>query len=407
MARFTGAEWDKVLAFLDEHHARFGLPQQRADSVVMASFNIRKLGKVKKRSNQSWEFLKRFCQRCDLIAVQEVQDNLEGINYLKGLMGGNYGMVCSDITGGVPGATAMVERLAFIFHWPTIERTEVASDISYDRSAVIGKLFDNRVDFSKDFKKYALAITAWEKKVSAWKDGGKHGDKPEKPPFVLSNFVTFIRTPYCVSFRIPGFDGALPYELLAVNAHLLYGDASKQKQERRMEFDALIEWIISRAKQRDRLYHKNIILLGDMNLDFEEVDARRDEIRAKIMDLNKTIFKSLKAAKVNFPFLDVHKGQEEVFRSNARLNQTYDQIGLFSHDKRLPLDKENDTAGGTAGGFDFGVFNFVDLFSEALHGKPLMDISDNQQKALYEKFENDVSDHMPIWIRLPKPYAGQ
>lgn len=407
MGKFKKAEWDKVLAFLDEHHSRFGLPERRVDSVVLASFNIRKIGKVKNRSKQAWEFLMRFCERCDLVAVQEVQDNLEGLNYLKGLIGESYGMVCSDITGGVPGGVGMKERLAFLFHWPTVQRTEVASDISFDRSAVLDTLFKDRADFSRAFGKYAAALTKWEKKVEAWKKKGKPGKKPEKPPFVLPHFVTFIRTPLCVSFRVPGFNGAAPYEFLVVTAHLLYGDEKLQKQEREMEFDALIGWLIARAKQADRLYHKNIILLGDMNLDFEDVDSRRDEIEAMIKGFNKKLLKSKKAAKVNFPFLDVHPGRDGVFRTNARRDQTYDQIALFNRDKRLPGDKKNDTAGETPGEFDFGMFNFVDLFAEALHGKPLKDLSSTQKKTLFSKFEYDVSDHMPIWIRLPMPYAGQ
>jgi len=407
MARFKKDEWDRVMKFLDEHHGRFGLPERRADSVVFASFNIRKIGKVKNRSKQSWEFLKMFCERCDLVAVQEVQDNLEGLNYLKGLLGDSYGMVCSDITGGVPGGVGMTERLAFLFHWPTVQRTEVASDISFDRTSVFDTLFKNRADFSRAFRKYATGLTAWEKKVEVWKEEGKPGKKPKKPPFVLPRFVTFVRTPLCVSFRVPGFNGAVPYEFVAVSAHLLFGDKRLQKQERKMEFYALIKWLISRAAHADRLYHKNIILLGDMNLDFEEVDPRRAEIEAEIKGFNKKFLKYHKAAKVNFPFLDVHPGNDTVFRTNARKNQTYDQIALFSHDKRLPDDKKNDTAGQTPGEFDFGVFNFVDLFAEALHGKSLKDLSSKERKALYARFEYDVSDHMPIWVRLPMPYVGQ
>ncbi len=41
-------------------------------------------------------------------------------------------------------------------------------------------------------------------------------------------------------------------------------------------------------------------------------------------------------ANVNFPFLDVHPTRREVFRTNARLTETFDQTGLFSRDPRLP-----------------------------------------------------------------------
>jgi hypothetical protein len=156
------------------------------------------------------------------------------------------------------------------------------------------------------------------------------------------------------------------------------------------------------------MYHKNIILFGDLNLDFREADPRREVINKKIKKYNNTILKSSKAAKVNFPFLDVHPSLSGVFRTNARQNETYDQIGFFNHDKRLPDYKKNKTAGRSPGAFDFGMFNFVDLFAYALHGVPLQDIPRaKDRKTLFKKFEHDVSDHMPIWIRLPKPYPGQ
>ncbi len=62
---------------------------------------------------------------------------------------------------------------------------------------------------------------------------------------------------------------------------------------------------------------------------------------------------------------------------------------------------------GGCGGFDYRLFDFVGLFAEAIHGHPYKDLAASQKKTLIGKFENDVSDHMPIWIRLPKPYPGQ
>lgn len=416
MAKFTDSQWTSVFDLLETDGVRFGLPERRDDSVVLASFNIRKIGKVKNRSKQSWEFLKAFCSRCDLLAIQEVLDNLEGLNYLKGLLGDGYGMVASDTTGKVPGGSGMAERLAFLFNWSLVNRTEIASDITYDRSVVMDTLFDKRDDFTQAFVDHQSVLDKWENdyaaKIQNWNNAGQPGKKPKKPSkpaMVLPHFVTFIRTPLCVSFRIPGFEGAVPYEFLAVNAHLLYGDKTKQKEEREMEFLALMEWLIGRAKQMENLYHKNLILLGDLNLDFEKTDQRRDFINAKIKDINKTKLKSKKAAQVNFPFLDVHSASStsDVFRTNARMDQTYDQIALFIRDKRLPNHNSNDTAGNVPGEFDYGMFNFVELFAEAIHGAAFKTLSKSNQKNLIKKFEYDVSDHMPIWIRLVRPYVGQ
>jgi len=415
---FTPAQWTRVEALADAEGADFGLPARRADSVVLASFNIRKIGQIKNKSPGAWAFLKRFCERCDLIAVQEVQDNLEALIHLKGLLGPKYGLAVSDVTGGIAGKQAMVERLAFLFRWDRIERTEVASDITIDRSAVLDTLYGERDDFEAAFKARVAEMKAWKKKVNkilapwklavaAWQAAGRPGKKPRKPktpgkpPFVLPHFLTFIRTPHCASFRVGGGAGAEPLEFIAVNAHLLYGDKSKQADERKREFSGLLKWLIERARKAKTMYHKNIILLGDLNLDFKKVDARRDAIEAEIKRINDRDLK--RRAKIYFPFIDVHPGRAEVFRSNARHSQSYDQIAIVSNDARLPRPADGKKAGTVAGGFDFGMFDFVNLFAEALHGKPFDRITGKQKTALIARFQHDVSDHMPIWIRLAKP----
>ena len=49
------------------------------------------------------------------------------------------------------------------------------------------------------------------------------------------------------------------------------------------------------------------------------------------------------------------------------------------------------------------MFDFVNLFSEALHGKAFKKLTKAQQKAFVSRFEFKVSDHMPLWLRLRLP----
>jgi hypothetical protein len=107
---------------------------------------------------------------------------------------------------------------------------------------------------------------------------------------------------------------------------------------------------------------------------------------------------------VNFPFLDVHKGFTEPFRTNARLSETFDHIGLFSHDSRLPsYDKNAEMGPESPQGPDYGVVNFVELFREALELPPIDSLTSEEKKVFFRKFEHEVSDHLPIWLRLPLP----
>ncbi|UCG25425.1 MAG: hypothetical protein JSW55_05380 [Chloroflexota bacterium] len=285
-------------------------------------------------------------------------------------MGTGYGMVVTDTTGAVPGSAAgMTERLGFIFNWNKVKRTQVAADISYDRAEVFKTLREHKEEIWQ-------SLNATEK-----------GKTPDIPVF-----VTFIRTPQIVSFRVEDPDGnAPPYQFMAVNAHLVYG---KKAEARDQEFEALANWLKERARLKSKSYYSNFILLGDLNL---ETDSH-----TKVFDKTKSIKKWNQDlgddVEVNFPFLDPHKGQTELFRTNARKKSTFDHIAVFGRDRRLPSHKVNETRmGEKEDGPDYGVFDFVSLFSTALNWG---------DAPKYECFEHTVSDHMPIWLRLPNPYSS-
>ncbi len=407
MAEFTTEEWRRVMVTLDADEARYGLPERRPDSVILASFNIRKLGTVENKSRGAWSFLRRFADRCDLLAIQEVQDNLAGLQYLHGLLGPDYHMVVSDATGGVPGLGSPRERLAFLYREPHVRRTQLASDIAFERSFVFDQLWDNRKDLLTAFFAYEQEMQSHAEKVADYRQGLRRS-RPAKPPLVLPFFLTFIRSPHLAGFEVPGFGDAMPYRFVTVNAHLLYGDKYRQKEDREREFRYLLRWLILRAKETHRGFHEDILLLGDLNLDFEDDEVRRAEITADIKLINSTELAHRDEADVNFPFITEHP-RRGLIRTNARKSQTYDQIGLFMHDRRLPRVDDNKQAGSVDGSYDYGMFDFVRLFVEALHGKgaTIDSLGTEARRTLLSQFEHDVSDHMPIWVRLAKPFAGQ
>ncbi|MFQ5625965.1 MAG: endonuclease/exonuclease/phosphatase family protein [Methyloligellaceae bacterium] len=402
---FKNEEWATVTELLDSNEKYFGFPERRPDSVILSSFNVRIFGEKANRSLGAFQLMAEYCSRCDLIAIQEVQDNLEALKFLKGLLGDEYGLVTTDAAGGVPGRGGSFERLAFLFRWQRVERTDVASDIAYERSFVANTLYENRDEIVAALDQRRRDLAAWTRRKNAARAAGGKG--PNKPDFILPTFLTFIRSPQLIGFRILGFDDAAPYECICVNAHLLYGNKEKSKQERKNEFEALTRWLINRAKQRDRIFHQNIILFGDLNLEFSDLEER-EKINEQIKSWNKKDLRSKKAAKVNFPFLDTHPRFGQI-RTNARSDQTYDQIAFFAHDKRLPPASANADAGTVVGGYDYGFFNFVDLFVKAFFGrdKKLNDLPKRTGNGLIKRIKKDVSDHMPIWIRLPIPHMGQ
>ena len=88
---------------------------------------------------------------------------------------------------------------------------------------------------------------------------------------------------------------------------------------------------------------------------------------------------------------------------NARMTETFDQIGLFNRDSRLPTYMDNATMGAESQGPDYGVFEFGNLFGEAILGRPYQELSTAERSSFTARFEHKVSDHTPLWVRLPPP----
>jgi hypothetical protein len=382
---FTPQEWDAINAELNTHPKKYGFPEPTEGSVLIGSFNIRKLGAVRKRNAATWNFLARICKQFDLLAIQEVQDNMEGIKKLLSRLGDEYGMVISDMTGTFPGAQGLGERLAFIFKWNVVSRGEVVSDVTYDRSKIIEILLNNLDKFNKASADYNKKMDSYFK-----------GKRKTKPDFAMPVFLSFIRQPFCVSFRINGKAGSEPYLFMAINAHLIYGET----QDRKREFEALMEWITSRVSQEKKTYYPNFLLCGDLNLNFDDPVEDFPEIEKYMKTFNGGLGNKIH---VNFPFLDPHFPLTVQYTSNVLQNQRYDQIGLFFKDTRLPAFDQNSTMGTNAEGPDYGVFNFAELFCQAINHKSFGTLTKKEKESFVARFEHKVSDHMPIWLKLPLP----
>ena len=392
MAQFTVAEWKRIEDELTASPGRYGLPERVYGSVVMGSFNIRKLGAAQGRSKRTWEFLARICKQFDLIAIQEVMDDLSGMRRLMELLGPDFEMIVSDKTGAFPGEPGLGERLAFVYNRRVVVRTEVATDITFDRSKILSTLIANRDDVHEALD----PMVAYEKKLASWRRD-RRGRRPRRPKLKLPTFLAFIRAPFCVSFEIPGHPGTEPYRFMGVNAHLYFGNYI---DDRRQEFDALMDWIVSRVDENDATYYPNFFLFGDLNLDYDNPAKDRGRVERHLKRFDG---ESAEGVRVNFPFLDPHPDRETVFRTNARMTETFDQIGLFFRDQRFPPCDVNEDMGSHPEGPDYGVFDFVDLFAQAVLQEPFAELPKQEKTDLVERFEHKVSDHLPLWIRLPLP----
>lgn len=395
MAGFTELRWGQITDKLNDDPERFGLPVRRAGSVVIGSFNALKLGKDTNKAKR-WDFLERFASRFDLLAVQEVMDELSGIRRLHKSLGPSFNLALSDTTGAAPGDGGLRERLAFLYRPSRIKLNELVSEITYDRSVVTNTL-------RRDVNLWKKFFSDIDKENEIRVAEGKR--KKSLSQFSHPGFLTFIRTPHCASFCIRGKGGADPVEFLAINAHTLFGNS---KKERNREFFALLDWLIKRAKASKRMYFKNMIVLADLNMQFNDADTRFSDIIKRLHDLESNLLTGQSAARVNFPFLAVHPDETSLFNTNARRTETFDHIAFFidKAETGLPFATDNSTAGQqSSNDYDYGVFNLTELFAQTLHRQSFLDLTKTKRDTIFANTKADVSDHMPIWARIPIPGA--
>ena len=169
---FKRAEWKRIRSEFDARAADYGLPERVYGSVIGGSFNIRKLGAKSRRSAETWRFLADVCRRFDLLAVQEIQDDLEGLRHLRTLMGPEFDMIVSDKTGVFPGEPGLGERLGFIFNRRVVERTEIATDITYDRSKLISTVAANYDALRSVAEPHIATFKRYNEELAAFVRGG-------------------------------------------------------------------------------------------------------------------------------------------------------------------------------------------------------------------------------------------
>ncbi|MBK8457849.1 MAG: hypothetical protein IPL47_12685 [Phyllobacteriaceae bacterium] len=392
--RFSDESWARIFnALTNKGEAAYGIPGRDADSFVLGSWNIRKFGALKGeggnlRSDGAWALVEKFASACDLLAIQEVQSDLASVEELVRRLNKNdadpYHFIASDVAGKSPGEEGMGERFAVIFRADIFKPGPIISDITFDQSAVVERV---NVALAAVRKNIRGEDKSKLNKAYDWFSEFTGFDKSKLP-----TMFDFVRSPHCINFSVQGRDGS-SQEFACVNAYLVSGS----NRDREREFFALLEWLRNAISGNNFYNATAAILMADLNLDFQkDNDVRRLVIEEFVTNLNE----KGEGCAINFPFLDRHL-ENGVFRTNSRESETYDHIAFFSKDPRFPRGRHNGEAGrNNPDRYDYGMFDFLRLFRDA--GAISGEIG-----ADYLKFEFDVSDHMPIWVRLPIPQKGQ
>jgi endonuclease/exonuclease/phosphatase family metal-dependent hydrolase len=212
------------LASLSTSLDESGLPPKVLDrNLLVATWNLRAFGAVTKawhsgkddspkRDLQDILCIREIVSRFDVVALQEVRGNLQGLRYLIKALGPDWGLILTDVTKGRAGND---ERMAFLFDTRRVRPSGLACE---------------------------LVVSVEE---NTQKAGRETLDRQ------------FARTPYAVSFISSG------QTFILVTLHVIFGESGK---DRLGELTEIAEWLAEWAKEVDD-YNQNLIALGDFNID--------------------------------------------------------------------------------------------------------------------------------------------
>lgn len=176
------------------------------ENVVIASWNIAQFSDKKKA--RALQYIADICERFDIVAIQEVKSNLQGLSKLQKLLPGNYQILVSDPTGNN-------ERMAFLYDKRTVISTGLVCEIAFNGTIASPNVFQ------------------------------------------------FQRSPYCASFRAGRFDFTL------VSVHIAEGSSqgSVGTNLREQEIQELVRFIKREARRaQGSVFDPDFFLVGDFNI---------------------------------------------------------------------------------------------------------------------------------------------
>jgi endonuclease/exonuclease/phosphatase family metal-dependent hydrolase len=210
-------ELDEELGALRDHKKVREVPKPSSGRLLLATWNIANLG-VQEREEEHYRLIAEIIGWFDLIALQEVNDDLEGLRGIEKQLPDSYTTIFSD-----PGGNN--ERFAYLFDREKVEMLEEVGRVTVPPT--------NLPDVNL--------------------------------PGVKVKFEGFDRNPYLVSFR------ADELTFVLANVHLYFGTGeSKEDKERSMERRCLEAYAVGRwadLREADKeAYVNNVLALGDFNL---------------------------------------------------------------------------------------------------------------------------------------------
>lgn len=255
-------ELDSIINY--QTTSQYKIPNPDSNTLLLGTWNIANFD-TQKREKKAYTIISQIIKPFDLIAIQEVNQDLSGLDSLMSLLNKDkqsYSCLFTDIGGNS-------ERLCYI----------------YKHEKIVPAPHIGELDIPATYKKdYHL----------------KFGEQ-------VIQFQGFDRNPYIASWKFKG------QTFTTYNCHMYFGEEKKKNitkfRRRIVEIYSMVKWISNKIKNpADATYSSNIILLGDMNVPSMKKD---DEV---FKQLKIKYFRPLDYTDYLTPY------------SNIANNTTYDQL---------------------------------------------------------------------------------
>lgn len=356
-ARFCAERLLKIRARLQP------LRDRKCDSsLLLATWNIRDFDSNKfgfgPRRMESFYYIAEIISAFDLVAVQEVNEDMDALEKVMRILGREWTYIATDVTEG-PGGNG--ERMVFVYNTEKVFFRRVAGEIVLPQGQLI----------------------VAEKNVKA-PAGMESGAAPVTK---VEQHLQFARSPFLVAFQSGWFQFSL------CTAHLYYGAASGPALDQRIrEIAALVKFFADRqdkaterAAEKQRGAVENYIILGDFNVVSPE-------------------HKTMQALKSRGFVVPAEIDGKKVRKLGQHF---YDQIAVRMKDDRFKV-----LGGGMVDLYE-DVFTDADLdrYAEVL---PKKDPEGDEKfkattpEAIYRKWRTwQMSDHHPLWIEIATDFSEQ
>ena len=326
------------------------LPERNVlSSLLLATWNIRELGADKKfgtRLDESLLYIAEIVSHFDLVAMQEVNENLSDLQDLVRLLGGWWDYLVTDVTLGSSGNS---ERIAFIYDSRKVRFDHLAGELVLP-------------------------------------DGKKKGvGQPARTPFMCAFKVGWRRLSLC-------------------SVHIFFGKSKPDDPRRIEEIRAVSEALAKRNERRQNIADgepESVVLLGDFNIFNAKTDAT-----AKALQKNMFVVPKALLVKPSQRIVDGDGAGDPLF-TNVLKDKHFDQIAFHDPKRRLQASKGGvfDFQQVIYGPKDAEKYRSAmersapDKFAKASASAKALEKFYRQWRTF------QVSDHLPLWVELKTDFA--